>query len=116
MERVILVLKKLGIAPPESHPQPKIFIAQLGEIAKRKSLLLFEEFRKTGIVAKATFGRDSMKSQLKISHRLGIKYTLIMGQKEALDGSVILREMDSGVQETVPVEKIVDLIKQKLRK
>lgn len=116
IERVILALKEAQITPPESHVQPKIFIAQLSEIAKRKSLLLFEEFRKTGIVAKATFGRDSIKSQLKIAHRLGIKYTLIMGQKEAMDGSIILREMDSGVQETVPVEKIVELVKQKLRK
>lgn len=116
VERIILALKEAGITPPESHSQPKIFIAQLGEIAKRKSLMLFEEFRKTGITAKATFGRDSIKSQLKISNRLGIKYTLIMGQKEALDESIILREMDSGVQETVPLEKIVELVKTKLRK
>lgn len=116
MERVILLLKEMQIIPPEAHAQPKIFIAQLSEIAKRKSLLLFEEFRKTGIVAKATFGRDSIKSQLKIANRYGIKYTLIMGQKEAMDGSVILREMDSGVQETVPLERIVELVKTKLRK
>lgn len=116
VERIIMALKDAEVHPPESHAQPKIFIAQLGEIAKRKSLMLFEEFRKTGIVGKATFGRDSIKSQLKVANRLGIKYTLIMGQKEALDGSIILREMDSGVQETVPLEKIVDLVKQKLRK
>lgn len=116
IERVILTLREYNITPPESHVQPKIFIAQLGEIAKRKSLVLFEDFRKTGIVARATFGRDSVKSQLKIANRLGIKYTLLMGQKEALDGTVILREMDSGVQETVPLDRIVELVKTKLRK
>ncbi len=116
IERIILALKAAQIVPPESHSQPKVFIAQLGEMAKRKSLVLFEEFRKTGITAKATFGRDSVKSQLKVANRLGIKYTLIMGQKEAMDHSVILREMDSGVQETVPLEKIVELVRNKLRK
>lgn len=115
MERTILVLKEANISPPVSKSQPKIFIAQLGELAKRKSLPLFEEFRKAGIVARSSIGRDSIKSQLRIAGRLGIKYTLIIGQKEANDSSVILREMDSGVQETVPVNKIIDLMKQRLK-
>lgn len=116
VERIILALKEAGIMPPALSPQPKVFIAQLGEMAKRKSLMLFEEFRKTGIGAKATFGRDSIKSQFKVAGRIGVRYTLIVGQKEALDGTVIVREMDSGVQETVPLDRVVDVIKQKLRK
>ena len=116
VERIISALKEQKISMPESHSQPKVFLAQLGELAKRKSILLFEEFRKTGISAKATFGRDSIKSQLKVANRLGINYTLIMGQKESLDDTVIVREMNSGVQETVPVERVIDLIRQKLRK
>ncbi|OGN28680.1 MAG: histidine--tRNA ligase [Candidatus Yanofskybacteria bacterium RIFCSPLOWO2_01_FULL_49_25] len=116
MERVVMALKDAGITPPESHVQPKLFIAQLGEMGKRKGLVLFEEFRKSGITVRASFGRDSIKSQLKISNRLGIKYTLIMGQKEAIDDTVIVREMDSGVQETVPLEKVVELMKAKIKK
>lgn len=116
IERVILKLKEAGITVPEHQPQAKVFIAQLGELAKRKGLLLFEEFRKHGVAARASFGRDSIKSQLRIANRLGIKYTLILGQKEALDGTVILREMDSGVQETMPQEKILEAIKQRLKK
>lgn len=115
VERIILALKTIGTSIPSTKPQPKIFIAQLGEFAKRKSLVLFEEFRKSGIMAKTSLGRDSVKSQLRIANRLGIKYTLIIGQKEALDGSVILREMDSGVQETIPVNKIIDVVKSRLR-
>ncbi len=115
VERIILVLKSLDIAIPEHHPSPKVFITQLGDMAKRKSLVLFEDLRKHGIPTRASFGRDSIKSQLRIANRLGIKYTLIMGQKEALDGSIIIREMDSGVQETVPLDRIVEIVKQRLR-
>ncbi len=116
IERIILTLKSSDVPAPEHHLQAKIFIAQLGELAKRKGLLLFEEFRKHGVSARASFGRDSIKSQLRIANRLGINYTLIIGQKEALDGTVILREMDSGVQETIPQEKILDVVKQRLKK
>ena len=115
MERLILTLKNENVAMPEHRNQPKIFITQLGELAKRKGLGLFEDFRKHGITARASFGRDSIKSQLRIAHRLGIKYTLIIGQKEALDETVILREMDSGVQETMPMDRILEAVKQRLK-
>lgn len=115
IERVILALQNSGINVPAPRSQPKVFIAQLGEIAKRKSLLLFEEFRKAGISAKTSLGRDSIKSQLRIANRLNIKYTLIIGQKEALDSTVILREMDSGVQETVPSGKILEAVRNRLK-
>jgi len=115
VERVISAMKALEIAPPSTRPQPKIFIAQLGEYAKKKSLVMFEEFRKAGIIAKTSVGRDSVKSQLRIAGRLNIKYTLIIGQKEAFDDTVILREMDSGVQETIPLGKILETVKQRLK-
>ncbi len=115
IERIISILKQYNASVPDYRPQPKVFIAQLGELAKRKCLLLFEELRRHGITARASFGRDSIKSQLRIANRLGIKYTFIVGQKEALDGSVILREMDSGIQETIPLEKVVETIKERLK-
>lgn len=115
MERVILAMKDKNISVPEIKPKPKIFLVQLGEAAKRKSLNLFESFRKAGIEAKSSLGRDSIKSQLRIAHRLGAKFTLIFGQKEALDGTIILKEMETGVQETIPLEKIVDEVKKRLK-
>ena len=115
MERIVLAMREKNLNIPEIRPKPKVFLAQLGEVAKRKSLNLFESFRKAGIEAKSSLGRDSIKSQLRIAHRLGAKFTLIFGQKEAFDGTVILKEMETGVQETIPLEKIVDEVKKRLR-
>ncbi len=114
LERTIMLMKEQGIEVPSVHPAPKVFITQLGELGKRRSLLLFEELRKAGIPAKASFGRDSIKSQLRIANRWNIKYTLLIGQKEALDSTVIIREMDSGVQETVPFDRVIEIVKQRL--
>ncbi len=116
IERMILAMKTQGVLPPKSKIQPKVFIAQLGELGKRKALLLFEEFRKAGIMAKASFGRDGIKSQLRLSNKFEIPYTIIIGQKEALEGSVIIREMNTGSQESIPVEKVVEIIKSKVKK
>ncbi len=116
LERIVLALKERNVSVPEIGIKPKVFLAQLGDVAKRKSLLLFEEIRKAGIEIKSSLGRDSIKAQLRIANRHGVRFALIFGQKEALDGTVILREMDAGVQENIPLEKIVEELKKRLKK
>lgn len=116
VERVILATKERNSHVPDIGLKPKVFLAQLGAAAKKKSLLLFENLRKAGIEVKSSLGRDSIKSQLRIAHRLGVRYTLIFGQKEALEKAVIIREMDTGIQETVLLDKIIDAMKKRLKK
>lgn len=115
IERLIMAMKKLNLKVPENKSQPKIFLAQLGDFAKRKSLVLFEEFRSHGIKAGTSLGRDSIKAQLRIANRLNVKFTLIIGHKEALDKTVILREMDSGIQEVIPMTDIIEAVKKRLK-
>ena len=115
MERVVELLKAKNAKIPRQKPEPKIFFAQLGDLAKKRSLILFEQFRKANIPLKASFSRDSIKSQLRIANKLGVRFTLILGQREALDGNIILRDMESSVQETVPLEGVVEFIKKRLK-
>jgi len=114
MERIIQAMKTKDIKIPK-EAETKVFLAQLGELAKRKSLKLFEDFRKAKIPVFESFGRDSLKAQLNRANRLGIKYTLILGQKEALEGTIIIRDMETGKQETAKVEKVVREMKKRLK-
>jgi len=115
IERIVSLLKEKEIKIHEPS-LPKIFLAQLGDLAKRKSLKLIEDFRQEKIPIAETFGRDSLKVQLSRANKIGAKYSLILGQKEALDGTIIIRDMDSGKQEIVKINKVVDEIKKKLKK
>ena len=115
LDPLMLALKEKNANVHDGLSKPKVFLVQLGEAAKRKSLNLYESFRKAGIDTKSSLGRDSIKSQLRIANRLGVRFALIFGQKEALDGTIILREMDTGVQETIPLEKIVEEVKKRLK-
>ncbi|MBI2065093.1 MAG: histidine--tRNA ligase [Candidatus Yanofskybacteria bacterium] len=116
IERVILALKEKNASIPEIGIKPKVFLVQLGDAAKKKSLTLFENLRKAGVEVKSSLGRDSIKSQLRIANRLGVKYTLIFGQKEALEDTIIVREMETGIQETILLNKVVEDIKKRLKK
>lgn len=94
----------------------EVFFVQLGELAKRKSFEILEVLREGDIAVKESLGRDSIKIQLKIAERLASRLALILGQKEALDGTIIVREVESGIQETIPQEKLVEFLKRKLKK
>lgn len=115
IERVIELMKKTSIKPSRAQ-KTEIFFAQLGDLAKKKGLKLIEEFRNAKIPIRESLNRDSLKSQLKIANRLGAKYSLILGQKEALEETILIRDMISGKQETVKLEKAVPEIKKRLKK
>ncbi len=110
VERLIQIIKKQGVNQPKR--KTKIFLAQLGDSAKRKSLKIVESFRKTKISIDQSFEKDSLKAQLSRAAKIGAKYTIIIGQKEALEKTAIIRNMETGKQETVKIDKLTDKIKK----
>jgi len=97
-----------------SEPAAQVFLAQIGILAKRKTLRLLEDFRKERIKVAESLGRDSLKNQLERANRLGAKYALILGQKEALSGEIIIRNMENGQQITVDQKDIIKEVKKRL--
>jgi histidyl-tRNA synthetase len=114
MERIVNLMKSKA-KPSLKARVPEIFLAQVGELAKRRSLKLFEEFREAKIRVAEAFHKDSLSAQLKLADKLGVKYVLILGQKEALEGKIIIREMKTGKQKIVPIEKVVREMKKKVK-
>ena len=114
IERIISLMKEKAIIL-KKEKVPQIFLSQLGNLAKRKSLKLIEDFRREGILISESLGRNSLKVQLQIADKIGAKYTLILGQKEALEGTIIIRDMVNGRQETVKFEKLVKEMKKRLK-
>lgn len=115
LERFLALVRERGTKIPQPERQ-KLFLVQLGDLARKKSFRLMEEIRRSGISMAESLGRDSIRSQLKIADRLGVAYALIVGQKEALDDTVILREMTSGIQETILQAKLIETLKRRLKK
>jgi histidyl-tRNA synthetase len=111
VERIVFLMKEKAIRFPKEK-KAKVFLAQIGDLAKRKALKLIEEFRKEKIPVFESLGRDSLKSQLKVADRLKVKYVLILGQKEALDNKILLRDMESGKQKILDLKKVVKEIKK----
>ena len=93
----------------------KIFLVQLGNLAKKKSLNLIEEFKRNKIKIAENLGRDNLKIQLALAAKLDVNYSLILGQKECIDETIILRNMKTGIQEIIPQKEIVKEVKKRLK-
>jgi histidyl-tRNA synthetase len=101
--------KKLS---PRILKKPKIYFIQLGNEAKLKSLNIIEILRKAHIPIAQSLSKDSLGAQLAIAEKLSIPYALIFGQKEALDGTVIVRNMSNRSQNTVKLNNLLEYLKE----
>lgn len=115
LERVVLAMKESGeqLPPP---PAPDVFIAQLGDAACRKSFQLFLKLRSEGIRASESLSKAGIKEQLESATRLKAKFALILGQKEIIDGTILIRDMENGIQEVSSFDKVISEVKRRLAK
>ncbi|PIU98384.1 histidine--tRNA ligase [Candidatus Wolfebacteria bacterium CG03_land_8_20_14_0_80_40_12] len=113
VERLIETMKSQGIKGFLKN-KPKVFLAHIGQPAKKRAVWLIEEFRKGGVKIIESFGRESLKSQLRAANKEDINLALILGQKEVFEDSVIIKDMKSGSQETVPLSKAVEQVKKRI--
>lgn len=113
LDRIAEVMKAFGIAPTKIAE--KVFLIHIGDLAKKKSLGLIELLRHEGINVAETLGKESLKAQLRSADKGGSPIALIFGQKEALEGSIIVRDLRTGAQETVPLHKAAGEVKRRLK-
>ena len=117
VERIILELQDQKVKIPELKKQnPKVFLAQLGDLSKKKALKLLNSLQDSNVAVIESFTRDSLKAQLRIADKLNVQIALILGQKEALEDTIIFRDMQSGAQEVVRLDKTLEELKKRLKK
>ena len=105
MERMVLNLKRQEVPVPE-EPSVRAVVAYLGDEAKMTAISLASELRSNGIGAILAPAGRSLRSQMRYANSLGIPYTLILGEDEMKNGSVILRDMAQGEQREVPLKGV----------
>ncbi len=106
MERIMWHMQEAGVAAPNKD-QVDVFVAQLGPEAKKKSLPLVSELRDLGIHTVGALGEASLKSQMRLADRFQAKYTLLLGQLEVKEDTIILKDMAAGKQKQIPFSKAI---------
>jgi histidyl-tRNA synthetase len=112
VERLIAALRAKEITFAGKNKQ-RVFLAHAGELAKKKSFALLKSLRNKGIIVFEALAKESLKAQLKTADKEGIGLALILGQKEIYENTVIIRDLISGAQEAISIDKLPDEIKRR---
>jgi len=89
----------------------RISFVHIGDEAKRISIRLAEEFRHARIPLMQHIGVESLTEQLRLAERHESPYLLIMGRKEALERSAILRNRQTQEETILPLGNLVEHLK-----
>lgn len=95
----------------QSVPRIRFSFVHIGDEAKRLSIRLAEDFRKARIALTQNIGIESLTEQLSLAERRESPYLLIMGRKEALEGSAILRNRHTQEETILPLAGLIDRLK-----
>jgi histidyl-tRNA synthetase len=92
-------------------PRLRFSFVHIGDEAKRISIRLAEDFKKAHVPLVQHLGVESLTEQLRMSEHTSSPYLLIMGRKEALEKSAILRNRATQVEKLLPLEGLIDRLK-----
>ena len=95
LERLLLLLDELGIAP--EPPPPLVYAVVPGPSVLPEALVTLEALRAEGIAVSMNAGFTGMKSQFKRADSSGAQWALIFGEEEVARGEVALKHLrDAG--------------------
>jgi histidyl-tRNA synthetase len=106
IERLLLVMESNGIEIPLPD-STDVFVAVMGENAKKFGLSLTRKLRSQGIKAEMDLLSRNIKGQFKYADRLHAKYTIVIGDNELAEGKVSLKEMSTSEQKLISIDDIV---------
>ena len=108
----VLQVASEGVAPTKpKQPRLRFSFVHIGDEAKRLSIRLAEDFRKAKVALEQNIGIESLTEQLHLAERRESPYLLIMGRKEALEHSVILRNRKTQEETILPILGLAERLK-----
>lgn len=100
--------------PKGKSINPEVYVVQLGFGPKVRSLMVIDQLKHAGIPVRHDLASDSLSAQLRDAEARGVRYTVIIGQKEFVDQTVILRDMRERNQENIPLDTMIKKLKKQL--
>ena len=113
VDRTLLAVQSEEIVLPPRNPLA-IFIVALGSKAKKRAVLLAGEIRRAGFPVDLAYGDRGLKGAMKAADRSGAHFSFVIGERDLEKDTGELKDMQSGVQETITLETLISTIKARL--
>ena len=110
LDRILVALEENGVQLP-AHRRLDCYVVSLGEAAKRRAVTLLAELRRAGCSADRDVLDRKMKGQMKAADREQARYVVILGEEELGRDTAVVKEMATGRQEEVRLDRLVEYIR-----
>ncbi len=108
-DRFLMAVEKSQIL--ESSLAPEVFIAWLGEEARKIAHGAARALRVEGLYAEISFNSINLKKSLSAANKIGARWTLIFGENEVRRGVFQIKNMKTGCQEELLLGELVQALK-----
>lgn len=112
LKNIDKLIKPISTLKTIDESNVKFFYAQLGNEARFKTLRLLDMMRNANILMHHDLSKDKISAQLQHAERLNVPYLLLIGHREALQNSVMVRNMKNLSQECVELKNLIEHIKK----
>ncbi len=105
------MLQGLDLFPEGSAASASVLFTNMGEKEAAYAVSLASAFRAEGVACEVYPDNTKLKKQFEYADRKGIPWLAIVGDQEVSSGTVTLKNLASGEQQTLPKEKAVTVVK-----
>lgn len=98
---------------PENLSSSQVYVTVFSEKCRSYSMKIADEFRALGINAVVGLDSDKLGSQISYADRIGSDYVIIAGPEEIEKGKIQLKDMQSGREVDMMVERAAEIINSK---
>jgi histidyl-tRNA synthetase len=107
-DRLILALENEGVDLPLRSTGA--YVIPIGSNTRDAALEILANIRDKGISADIDLMGRKMSKALAYANSTGVKKAVIIGERELAEGCVVIRDMDSGEQQTVKIGVVTDIL------
>lgn len=110
-DRIYDVLNALNLYPEDTNSATKVMFVNFDQAGADQAMKIMKRFRQEGIASEIYPDASKLKKQMGRADALNIPYVAIVGDNEIANGTVTIKTMDTGEQQSLTVDEAIALLK-----
>ncbi len=107
LTRLFSQLKEEKVIEATKKSLVDVLVIPMGPEQMPQALSAAQQLRQADIKTDVYYQQKGMKQKMKYAGKLGIPYVMLIGEEEAANGQVTLKDMNQGQQATMAVEEAI---------
>ena len=110
VDRLCDVMEELNLFSKNTQVSSRVMIAHMDESTMRYGLKIVHALRECGIASEIYPDQVKLKKQLEFANKKMIPFVIVIGSEEMQEGTLTLKNMETGEQEKKTITEIIALL------